>query len=110
MFEKNSIRSIRVGTNLKKELTQTINKLDICDICLTEVKISRDLSSATVYCISNTDQNYDVEVVNKLNKYKKEIIKKCKDRLSGKVVPNIKFMPDTSFRKEQYIAKLLETI
>jgi ribosome-binding factor A len=109
-FAKNSIRPIKVANNLHRELCEAMIKLSIHNASITQVQMNSDLSNAKIYCISNDNSMDDSGAAKYLNDNKQSMINLAKGRLSGRIIPSMKFYPDTNLRQEERVVQLLKNI
>ena len=92
-------RSERMAEQLRRELAEIVRD-EIKDprlgfVSFTEVRMSRDLSHAVIYCsvLNSEDQAESIEVLNRAVGFiRKEIAR----RIRARIVPTIKFVIDDS--------------
>ncbi len=92
-------RSERMAEQLRRELAEIVRD-EIDDprlgfISFTEVRMSRDLSHAVIYCsvLNSEDQVESIEVLNRAVGFiRKEIAR----RIRARIVPTLKFVIDDS--------------
>jgi ribosome-binding factor A len=92
-------RSERMAEQLRRELAEIVRD-EIDDprlgfISFTEVRMSRDLSHAVIYCsvLNSEDQVESIEVLNRAVGFiRKEIAR----RIRARIVPTLKFVVDDS--------------
>ena len=93
------LRSDRMAEQLRRELAEIVRD-EIKDprlgfVSFTEVRMSRDLSHAVIYCsFFNTEQQD--EAINVLNRAVGFIRKEVARRISARIVPTLKFAIDDS--------------
>jgi len=93
------LRSDRMAEQLRRELAEIVRD-ELKDprlgfISFTEVRMSRDLSHAVVYCsFFNTEEQS--EAINVLNRAVGFIRKSVARRISARIVPTLKFTIDES--------------
>lgn len=109
-FAKNSIRPMKAANNLQRELSEAMIKLSMRNVSITQVQMNSDLSNAKIYCISHDNSMDDSSAAKYLNDNKQSMINLAKDRLSGRIIPNMKFYPDTNLRQEERVLQLLKNI
>lgn len=109
-------RSQRMSEQLRRELAEIIHD-EIKDprlgfLSFTEVRMSRDLSHAVVYCsVLDADQLADsIEILNNAAGFiRKEIAR----RIRARIVPTIKFVADESISRgaamDELISEALES-
>ena len=92
-------RSERMAEQLRRELAEIvrdeINDPRLGFISFTEVRMSRDLSHAVIYCsvLNSEDQVESIEVLNRAVGFvRKEIAR----RIRARIVPTLKFVIDDS--------------
>ena len=93
------LRSDRMAEQLRRELAEIVRD-EIDDprlgfMSFTEVRMSRDLSHAVVYCsVFNAEQqNESIEILNRATGFiRKEIAR----RIRARIVPTLKFVVDDS--------------
>ena len=92
-------RSERMAEQLRRELAEIVRD-DINDprlgfISFTEVRMSRDLSHAVIYCsvLNSEDQVESIEVLNRAVGF---IRKEIAHRIRARIVPTLKFVVDES--------------
>ncbi|RXK19000.1 30S ribosome-binding factor RbfA [Macrococcus sp. DPC7161] len=109
-----SLRSERVGEQLKKELSEIINQKlknpNIGFVTVTEVEVTGDLSIASVYITvlgEERDRKKSLEALEKSKGFMKSEIAK---RMDLRIVPELKFVYDESVdygnKIERMIAEL----
>lgn len=110
-MDKKKIRQLRVSSNLKHEISDAMNKLNILNISISYITMNSDLTNAKIYCISN-DANCinDTDAVKSLNLNKHLIMQNIKHRLNGRYLPSIAFYPDLELRTQQRVESILQTI
>ena len=92
-------RSERMAEQLRRELAEIvrdeINDPRLGFVSFTEVRMSRDLSHAVIYCsvLNSEDQVESIEVLNRAVGFiRKEIAR----RIRARIVPTLKFVIDDS--------------
>ena len=92
-------RSERMAEQLRRELAEIvrdeINDPRLGFVSFTEVRMSRDLSHAVIYCsvLNSEDQVKSIEVLNRAVGFvRKEIAR----RIRARIVPTLKFVIDDS--------------
>jgi len=96
------LRSDRMAEQLRRELAEIIHD-EIKDprvgfLSFTEVRMSRDLSHAVVYC-SVLDSEQLHESIDVLNRAAGFIRKSIGKRIQARIVPTLKFVADESIVK-----------
>ncbi|VAW53222.1 Ribosome-binding factor A [hydrothermal vent metagenome] len=96
------LRSDRMAEQLRRELAEIIHD-EIKDprvgfLSFTEVRMSRDLSHAVVYC-SVLDSEQLHESIDVLNRASGFIRKSIGKRIQARIVPTLKFVADESIVK-----------
>ncbi len=93
------LRSDRMAEQLRRELAEIVRD-EIDDprlgfMSFTEVRMSRDLSHAVIYCsMFNTEQqNESIEILNRATGF---IRKEVARRIRARIVPTLKFVVDDS--------------
>ena len=90
-----SSRQLKVGENLRKA------------ILITEVKISPDLSNASVYISTLGGLNNSPELISALNNSCKPLIGPLTRELKLRRAPKLSFILDDSFERQVYIDNLI---
>jgi len=92
-------RSQRMAEQLRRELAEIVRD-EIKDprlgfVSFTEVRMSRDLSHAVVYCsfLDNEKQDESMEILNRASGFIRREIGK---RIRARIVPTLKFVVDDS--------------
>ncbi len=92
-------RSERMAEQLRRELAEIVRD-EIKDprlgfVSFTEVRMSRDLSHAVIYCsvLNSEDQVESIEVLNRAVGF---IRKEIANRIRARIVPTLKFVVDES--------------
>ena len=93
------LRSDRMAEQLRRELADIVRD-EIKDprlgfMSFTEVRMSRDLSHAVIYCsVYNSEQeNESIELLNRATGFIRKAIAR---RIRARIVPTLKFVVDTS--------------
>lgn len=93
------LRSDRMAEQLRRELADIVRD-EIKDprlgfMSFTEVRMSRDLSHAVIYCsVYNSEQeNESIELLNRATGFIRKTIAR---RIRARIVPTLKFVVDTS--------------
>ncbi|MFC6291652.1 30S ribosome-binding factor RbfA [Macrococcus epidermidis] len=109
-----SLRSERVGQQMKKEISEIINQKiknpNVGFVTVTEVEVTGDLSLATVY-VTVLGENHDrKKSLEALEKSKGFIKSEIAQRMDLRIVPELKFHYDESIdygnKIERMIAEL----
>ena len=92
-------RSERMAEQLRRELAEIVRD-EIDDprlgfVSFTEVRMSRDLSHAVIYCsvLNSEDQVESIEVLNRAVGFVRKAIAR---RIRARIVPTLKFVVDDS--------------
>ena len=118
-MKKNNIgpssRQLKVGENLRKAISLMIQNhsfhnpiIDRASILITEVKISPDLSNASVYISTLGGVNNSPELIFALNNSFKPLIGPLTRELKLRRAPNLSFILDDSFERQVYIDNLIK--
>jgi len=109
-------RSERMAEQLRRELAEIVRD-EMKDprlgfVSFTEIRMSRDLSHAVVYCsiLNSEQQNEAIEVLNRAVGFiRKEIAR----RIRARIVPTLKFVVDESVTRgvamDELISKALKS-
>ena len=117
-MKKNNIgrssRQLKVGENLRKAISLMIQNhsfhnpiIDRASILITEVKISPDLSNASVYISTLGGVNNSPELISALNNSCKPLIGPLTRELKLRRAPKLSFILDNSFERQVYIDNLI---
>jgi len=109
-----SQRQLRVGEEIKHAISSVLMKGDLplplefrnVPITVSEVRISPDLKNASIFVIPLGGKNLN-EIVNAMNDHKGFFRFALGKAVSLKFVPEIKFLPDTSFDEANKIEQIL---
>ncbi|ARQ06743.1 30S ribosome-binding factor RbfA [Macrococcoides canis] len=109
-----SLRSERVGEQLKKEISEIINQKlknpNVGFVTVTEVEVTGDLSLATVYVTVLGEEKERKKSLEGLEKSKGFIKSEIAHRMDLRIVPDLKFKYDESIdygnKIERMIAEL----
>lgn len=109
-----SMRSVRVGEQLKKELSEIINQKlknpNVGFVTVTEVEVTGDLSQATVFVTVLGDEKERTKSLEGLEKSKGFMKSEIAHRMDLRIVPDLKFQYDESVdygnKIERMIAEL----
>jgi ribosome-binding factor A len=111
-----SSRQLKVGENLRKAISfMMLNHsfhnpiIDKISILVTEVRVSRDLSNASVYISTLGGINDSAELVSALNNSCRPLIGPLTRELKLRRAPKLNFMLDDSFEKQTYIDDLINS-
>ena len=109
-----SSRQLKVGENLRKAISLMIQNhsfhnpiIDRTSILITEVKISPDLSNASVYISTLGGVNNSPELISALNNSCKPLIAPLTRELKLRRAPKLSFILDDSFERQVYIDNLI---
>lgn len=103
-------RTQRLGEQIRRELSLLVqNEVKdprVAMVSFTAVKLSRDLSHATIYCsvMNSEDQK---ETVKALNRAAGFLRKKLAAEISARIVPALKFIYDESLEKGTHLTELI---
>lgn len=103
-------RSQRMAEQLRRDLAEIV-RAEIKDprlgfLSFTEVKVSRDLSHALVYC-SVLDAQEQEESLKTLNRASGYIRKLIASRIHARIVPTLKFVLDDSMQRGAQMDELI---
>ena len=111
-----SQRQLRVGEELRHVLAQVIERGDLHDpeldgvsITVTEVRISPDLSNATVF-VMRLGGSHSAETVAALERATPFLRHQIAQRVHLRHVPNLTFEADTSFDYAEHIGQILNDV
>ncbi len=103
-------RSQRMAEQLRRELAEIVRN-DIKDprlgfVSFTEVRMSRDLSHAVIYCsvLNSEDQLESVEILNHAVGF---VRKEIAHRIRARIVPTLKFVIDDSVIRGEAMDELI---
>ena len=109
-----SSRQLKVGENLRKAISfMMLNHsfhnpiIDKISILVTEVRVSPDLSNASVYIATLGGINDSAELVSALNNSCRPLIGPLTRELKLRRAPKLNFMLDDSFERQTYIDDLI---
>ncbi|GGA96383.1 30S ribosome-binding factor RbfA [Macrococcus hajekii] len=106
-----SMRSERVGEQLKKELSEVINQKmknpNIGFVTVTEVEVTGDLSQATVYVTVLGEERERKKSLEALEKSKGFMRSEIAQRMDLRIVPELKFQYDESIDYGNKIEKMI---
>ncbi|MDP7602130.1 MAG: 30S ribosome-binding factor RbfA [Rhodospirillales bacterium] len=111
-----SQRQLHVGEELRHVLAQVIERGDLHDpeldgvsITVTEVRISPDLSNATVF-VMRLGGSHSAETVAALERATPFLRHQIAERVHLRHVPNLTFETDTSFDYAEHISQILNDL
>ena len=111
-----SQRQLHVGEELRHVLAQVIERSDLHDpeldgisITVTEVRISPDLSNATVF-VMRLGGGHSAETVAALERATPFLRHQIAERVHLRHVPNLTFEADTSFDYAEHISQILNDV
>jgi len=104
-------RSQRMAEQLRRELAEIVRD-EIKDprmgfVSFTEVRMSRDLSHAVIYCsvFDNEQQDESIDILNSaVGFFRKEIAR----RIRARIVPTLKFVADESITRGAAMDSLID--
>ena len=107
-------RQLKVGENLRKAISYMLQNhsfhnpiIDKVSILITEVKISPDLSNASVYISTLGGLNNSEELILALNNACRPLIGPLTRELKLRRAPRLTFKLDDSFERQVYIDNLI---
>jgi len=107
---KDFSRSQRLGEQIRRELSVLIQN-EVKDpglgmVSLTAVKLSRDLSHATIYCsVMNSDEKEaSIQALNRASGFLK---RKLASQIHSRIVPALKFIFDESLERGTHMTDLI---
>ena len=107
-------RQLKVGENLRKAISYMLQNhsfhnpiIDKVSILITEVKISPDLSNASVYISTLGGLNNSEELILALNNSCRPLIGPLTRKLKLRRAPRLTFKLDDSFERQVYIDNLI---
>ncbi|MBH87852.1 MAG: ribosome-binding factor A [Pelagibacterales bacterium] len=110
-----SSRQLKVGENLRKAISLIFQNhsfhnpiIDRASILITEVKISPDLSNASVYISTLGGINNSPELISALNNSWKPLVGPLTRELKLRRAPRLSFILDDSFERQVYIDNLIK--
>lgn len=80
------------------------------DLMIRRVELSKDKSTCFVYFFSESGKEAFDERLERLKLYRPSMRKALADELQFRYTPNLRFVFDTKFEKQQAIEKLLDKI
>ncbi|MDG2267717.1 MAG: 30S ribosome-binding factor RbfA [Alphaproteobacteria bacterium] len=111
-----SARQLKVGENLRKAISFMMQNhsfhnsiIDKTSILVTEVRVSPDLSNASVYISTLGGINNSAELVSALNNSCRPLIGPLTRELKLRRAPRLNFMLDDSFARQSYIDNLINS-
>lgn len=109
-----SSRQLKVGENLRKVISHMMQNhsfhnplIDNTSILVSEVRVSPDLSNASVYISTLGGLNNSIELVEALNHSCRPLIGPLARELKLRRVPRLNFILDDSFERQTYIDNLI---
>jgi len=107
---KDFTRTQRLGEQIRRELSVLVQN-EVKDprvsmVSFTAIKLSRDLSHATVYCtLMNKDDK--TETIQALNRASGFLRKKLAAEINARIVPALKFVYDESLERGTHLTELI---
>jgi len=107
---KDFTRTQRLGEQIRRELSVLVQN-EVKDprvsmVSFTAIKLSRDLSHATVYCtLMNKDDK--TETIQALNRASGFLRKKLAAEINARIVPALKFVYDESLDRGTHLTELI---
>ena len=109
-----SSRQLKFGENLRKAISLVIQNhvfhepiLDEETIIVTEVRVSPDLSNASVYILALGNNQDDSKIIECINLKFRKLIGPLTRELKLRRAPKLKFIYDDTFEKQAYIDSLI---
>ena len=107
---KDFSRTQRLGEQIRRELSLLVqNEVKdprVAMVSFTAIKLSRDLSYATVYCtVMNKEDK--TETIKALNNAAGFLRKKLAAEISARIVPALKFIYDESLERGTHLTELI---
>ncbi len=110
-----SARQLRFGENLRKAISLVLQNysfhdpiIDDSTLIITEVRVSPDLSNASVYIIIMGNSGNNQELVSTINDKFRKLVGPLTRELKLRRAPKIKFIYDDSIERQSQIDKLIE--
>lgn len=110
-----SQRQLRVGEELRHVIARTMERGDIRDpvlnrqlLTITEVRVSPDLSNATVFVVPHKDDDAET-VLSSLTRLTPYLRRKIAEQIRLRTVPKLSFESDVSFAHAARIEELLHS-
>ena len=110
-----SARQLRFGENLRKAISLVLQNysfhdpiIDDSTLIITEVRVSPDLSNASVYIIIMGHSGNNQELVSTINDKFRKLVGPLTRELKLRRAPKIKFIYDDSIERQSQIDKLIE--
>lgn len=118
MASKNQVKRVKKAQKerfLLRELSHIYHQLSLeheqlRGVIVSRVTLSPDKSLCTVYFFTPKGQEHFQEVLELLKLYRPSIRKAVADKLTGRYVPDIRFVFDETFEKQERFEKLMERI
>lgn len=108
-------RQLKVGENLRKAISSIMQNhtfhnslIDKASILITEVKVSPDLSNASVFISTLGGLNNSPDLITALNNSYKPLIGPLTRELKLRRAPKLNFILDDSFERQVYIDNLIK--
>jgi len=107
---KDFTRSQRLGEQIRRELSVLVqNEVKdprVAMVSFTAIKLSRDLSHATIYCtVMNKEDK--VDTIKALNNAAGFLRKKLAAEINARIVPALKFIYDESLERGTHLTELI---
>ena len=107
---KDFSRTQRLGEQIRRELSSLVqNEMKdprVAMVSFTAIKLSRDLSHATIYCtVMNKDDK--AETIEALNRASGFLRKKLAAEINARIVPALKFIYDESLERGAHLTDLI---
>ena len=110
-----SQRQLRVGEELRHVIARTMERGDIRDpvltrqlVTVTEVRVSPDLTNATVFVVPHRDSDAQA-VLDSLERLTPYLRRKIAEQVRLRMVPKLSFESDVSFAQAARIEELLHS-
>lgn len=107
---KDFSRTQRLGEQIRRELSVLVQN-EVKDprlgmVSFTAIKLSRDLSHATIYCsVMNADEK--VDTLKALNSASGFLKRKLATQIHSRIVPSLKFIFDESLERGTHLTELI---
>ena len=109
-----SARQVKFGENLRKSISLILQNhvfhdpiLDDETIIVSEVRISADLSNASVYILALGENRNNSEIIDCINVKFRKLVGPLTRDLKLRRAPKFKFIYDDSYERQSYIDNLL---
>ena len=110
-----SARQLRFGENLRKAISLILQNysfhdavIDDATLIITEVRVSPDLSNASIYIVIMGHSGNNERLVSTINDKFRKLVGPLTRELKLRRAPKIKFIYDDSIERQSQIDKLIE--